>query len=135
MEQENEKLTITLTGRAPVRITKEGWPVIASSSDSWHDNQYECQANRKKNWRITVRQHIDGERTIVYAVYTYSSQYQGEDGADIRGGEMFTATEGDTAPIVSAIFRVAADMQERSGEEEFSRLAHECVADLPAVEV
>ena len=139
MANENPKLTITLTGRAPVKITKEDWPVIASGEDKWYDGQHECQANRTKSWKLIVRQHADG-RTLVYGIYASSSQWQGEASENVRGGEMLTvegatADEvGDTAPIIAAIFRVADDMEKRSGAKEFARLAHECVADLPAVE-
>lgn len=112
----SEKLTITLTGRAPVTISKETWPVIASARD-W-DNTYESQANR--TWRITVRQHEDG-RTVVYGVYT--TQWQGESGR--RGGELLETG----ADIVAAIQRVA----EYLGFDQ--RLTDECIADLPAEEL
>jgi hypothetical protein len=140
MANENPKLTITLTGRAPVKITKEDWPVIASGEDNWYDGQHECQANRTKSWKLIVRQHADG-RTLVYGIFASTSQWQGENSENVRGGKMVTvegatADEvGDTAPIIAAIFDVAEDMQARSGQEEFARLAHECIADLPAVEV
>ena len=39
MANENPKLTITLTGRPPVKITKDEWPVIASADDKEYDNQ------------------------------------------------------------------------------------------------
>jgi hypothetical protein len=123
MANENTKLTITLTGRAPVMIDKEKWPEIASSKD-W-DNQHECQANR--TWKLTVRQHEDG-RAIVYGVYR--SQFQGE--AVKRGGELLdtnrpgTGTEPD---IPGAITRVAEYLGFDQG------LADRCIADLPAVEI
>ena len=123
MANENPKLTITLTGRAPVTVDKEQWPVIASAKD-W-DNQYEFQANRR--WKLTVRQHEDG-RAIVYGVYT--TQYQNED--ERRGGELLdtnrpgTGTEPD---IPGAILRVAEYLN-------FDRrLADRCIADLPAVDI
>jgi hypothetical protein len=135
-----EKLTITLTGRAPVKITKEDWPVIASSGDTWHDGQIECQANRTKAWKLIVRQHADG-RTLVYGVFASTSQFQGEGSVNVCGGELLTVEGttadkvGDTEPIIAAIFRVGVDMHKRSGAVEFARLAYECIADLPAVEL
>lgn len=140
MANENPKLTITLTGRPPVKITKDEWPVIASAEDSEHDNQYEFQANRKATWKLIVRQHADG-RTIVYAMHSYLSQYQNESGRSVRGGELLTVPDGDTASIIEAICRVAAEIEVRMPEGEqwstgvFPRLAHECTADLPAVEI
>jgi hypothetical protein len=141
----NEKLTITLTGRPPVKITKDEWPVVASTEEKEFDNQYDFQANRKATWKLIVRQHADG-RTIVYAIHSYTSQYQGENGRDLRGGELLTVSDatadcvGDTTPIIEAIFRVAAEIEARMPEGQWStgvfpRLAHECTADLPAVEI
>ena len=141
MPNENPYLTITLTGRAPVKITKEDWPVIASGEDKWYDDgQHECQANRTNSWKLIVRQHADG-RTLVYGIFASTSQQPPRWRGSVRGGKMVTvegatADEvGDTAPIIAAIFDVAEDMQARSGQKEFARLAHECIADLPAVEV
>lgn len=117
MPNENPKLTITLTRRAPVTVSKEEWPIIASAKD-W-DNQHECQANR--TWKLTVRQHADG-RALVYGVYT--TQYQGE--KDKRGGELL---EGANPDIPAAIGRVADYLGFDCG------LADRCIADLPAVEM
>jgi hypothetical protein len=145
MANENPKLTITLTGKPPVKITKDEWPVIASADEKEFDNQYEFQANRTATWKLIVRQHDDG-RTIVYAIHSYSTQFQGESGRDLRGGELLTVKDamaecvGDAAPIIDAIFRVAAEIESRMPEGQWStrifpRLAHECTADLPAVEI
>jgi hypothetical protein len=139
--KKNEKLTITLTGRPPVKITKDEWPVIASADAKEYDNQYEFQANRTAAWKLIVRQHEDG-RAIVYAIHNYSSQYQGESGRDVRGGELIDAG----ADLPKAIDRVAEVIEARMpvddgsnghhwGQGVFPRLAHECIADLPAVEL
>lgn len=127
MAQPNEKLTITLTDRTPVKITKEEWPIIASAK--WHDGrEVESQSNRRNT--LIVRQHNDG-RTIVYGIY--DSNWQGEKSR--RGGELITVggaseeTVGDTTTIIAAIRRVAEGLG-FSGE-----LAQECIADLPAEEI
>lgn len=113
----NEKLTITLTGRAPVTVNKEDWPVIATAK--WHDGrEIECQSNRRR--RVTVRQHEDG-RAIVYGVF--DSNWQGEN--DVRRGELL----GKDADIPAAIHRVTEAI---GGDAD---LAEECIADLPAVEL
>lgn len=122
--------TITLTGRQPVTIREDDWPLIASVK-TW-DNQYESQANRA--WRLFVRQNeVDG-RTLVYGVY--STQFPDE--ADRRGGELLTPPASSTIDgekfavwpeIPAAIYRVA----EYLGFER--RLADECIADLPAEEL
>jgi hypothetical protein len=114
---DNPKLTITLTGRAPVTINKEEWPVVASAK--WHDGrEIESQSNRRR--RVYVRQHEDG-RAIVYGVF--DSNWEGE--RDIRRGELLNKD----ADLPAAIHRVC----EAIGGDE--RLAEECIADLPAVEI
>lgn len=112
-------LTITLTDRAPVKVDKTVWQLIASASD--HDNQYEFQANRK--WNLFVRQcQTEGDdRCIVYGVYT--TQFQSE--SDRRGGEIVDSVD----EVPAAVKRVA----EHLGFDE--RLADECIADLPAEEL
>lgn len=112
--------TITLTGRAPVRVREDLWPVIASSRR--HDGQVECQANHV--WHLTVRQHADG-RAIVYGSET------GGGGGVFRGYEEARAGElldGD-ADIAAAIRRVGECA--RCSES----MIDECIADLPAVDL
>jgi len=111
-----QELTITLTGRAPVRVRKADWPIIASAE--WHDGQVRAEASRI--WRLTVRQHADG-RTIVYGVY--STVLRGE--RDRRGGELLLPGE----DIPAAAHRVA----EHLGFDP--RLAEEVIADLPAEQI
>jgi hypothetical protein len=141
---DSQKLTITLTGRPPVKIVKGEWPIVASATDDWYDNQYEFQANRKTFWKLIVRQNSDG-RTIVYGIYSHSSQFQNESGASVRGGKLITVDGvdsekiGDTGPIVSAINEIGQWMQENVENDEdakvFARLINECIADLPAEEL
>jgi hypothetical protein len=128
-QKDSPTLTITLTVRKPVKITKEDWPILAKADASDHDGKVECQAYRRWSWRLAVRQHSDG-RAIVYGVYTYSSQYQGERYHDVRGGELVPAY-GD---IVAAIQRVGEWMQSTSPKdgERFAEVTRECLANLPA---
>ncbi len=107
--------TITLTGRAPVKIRDEEWPLIAS--DSWHDGKVECEAVRRA-W-LKVRQHADG-RTLVYG--GSSSNYAGA--RDLRGGELLVAGDDIAAAIHRVALTVGAD-----------QIAESCIADLPAQEV
>ena len=111
-----EKVTIRLTGRRPVEVDDDEWPIVASAK--WHDGEVEWEADRV--WRLVVREHEDG-RAIVYG--TYSTAYPGEH--DRRGGEVVPAG-GD---IPEAIYRVA----EHLGFDR--RLAEEAIGDLPAEEL
>lgn len=119
-----DKLTITLTNRRPVTISREEWDVTASSADapgSVHNGtplpDYEYDT-----YRLTVRQHADG-RTLVYGVLSAATVWTGTE--SWRGGELLDAG-GD---IVAAILRVGAV----GGLTD--ACIRECVADLPAEEL
>ena len=118
--------TITLTGRPPVTIIEADWPILADAQDSDHDNQHECQANRRWKWLIRVRQHFDG-RALVFATYSYSTQYQGERDVSARHGDMLPV--GATA---DDICRAIASVASRMPGDRWDTLAAECVADMPA---
>jgi hypothetical protein len=131
--------TITLTGRPPVRIDDDLWPLIASASDNEHDGQVECQANRKSKWFVGVRQHEDG-RTLVYATYSYDSHCQGERTFDARRGVMLRPAEDKSASndelICAAIRDVCGDIATAEAAEgdasRWETLANDCIADMPA---
>jgi hypothetical protein len=120
MTTTSKQRTITLTDRAPVRISEDAWPRIAYASR--HDGKVECQANHE--WHLTVRQHADG-RAIVYGseVAGMGGVHQGYEEA--RAGELLDAG----ADIVSAIRRVG----ERARCSD--AMIDAVIADLPAVEL
>ncbi|MCA9180563.1 MAG: hypothetical protein KDA51_03900 [Planctomycetales bacterium] len=128
----SDKRTITLTGRPPVRISDDNWPTLASASDKDWDNEYEFQANRITKWFIGVRQHRDG-RAIVYATYSYSTNWQGERDASKKCGQMLDAGS-SIDDIIRAIEYVCDDMG-AGGDGKWDELKAECIADLPAVEL
>jgi hypothetical protein len=135
MANPSSSLTITLTGKPPVKIQKDQWPVLAAADEHEHDGQVEPQANRTATWKLLVRQHEDG-RAIVYGIHSFDSHWQNERGRDVRGGELVPAG----ADLPAAIHRVAAELEARLLESVWStgvfpRLAHECTANLPAVEL
>ena len=129
--------TITLTGRPPVTIDEDQWPIIAQAKDSEHDGQVECQANVKSSWSVRVRQHEDG-RAIVYATYSYTSNYQNARCYSAKRGVLLPA--GSTAAdICQAIRDVCEEIAgaECDGEDaaRWPTLAAECIADMPAEEL
>lgn len=129
--------TITLTGRPPVKIDEDNWPVIASAADEEHDGLVRCQANRLSNWSVKVRQHDDG-RAIVYATYGYSSNWQGARGYSAKRGVMLPA-DCSAQDICNAIGSVCEDVAgaECDGDDaaRWTTLAAECIADMPAEEL
>lgn len=140
-----KKLTITLTDHPPVKIVEDQWPIVAEGKWDNHDGKVECQANRRWLAWLKVRQHADG-RTIVYGRYSYSSQWQGEEGIDAREGQMVTPAADDypeTArkdywvgqPIIDAIREVGERLHERSDDEHWSDVIAETIADMPAQEL
>lgn len=132
-----EKRTITLSDRPPVTVNEDVWGLIAVARDSEHDGQVDYQANRKSKWFIGVRQHDDG-RTIVYATYYYTSNWQNARCYSAKHGLMLPK-ECTTDDICKAIKEVAGRMEdcECDGEDNkrWSTLADECIADMPAEEL
>ncbi len=134
-QQDNPHLTITLTGRPPVKIVKGDWPVLAMASDEWWEGQVKAQAFRRWEAKITVRQHADG-RAIVYGMFSYYTAWEKEHSESLRAGELLDRG----ASIPEAIQRVGREIEARIHYEDAadifsSRLIHECIADLPAVEI
>lgn len=129
---EPKRRTITLTDRAPVRITEGDWPSIACGSYEDFDNEYRFQANRTTDISIRVRQHADG-RAIVYAVYDYSTAFQHEHGATHRTGVLLESG----ADLVAAIREVGEQLYERaeSNQSAIRDCVNECIAQLPPVEL
>lgn len=129
--------TITLTDRPPVHIKEDEWPIIASASDKVFDNQYEFQANVVSRWNLGVRQHRDG-RAIVYATYSYSSNYQNARDYHARAGMLLTADATQGNGLVDAIRTVSTTIAgiehaDSSDADRWRTLRDECIADLPAV--
>jgi hypothetical protein len=119
----SESRTITLTGRAPVKITDETWPLIAQGSA--YSGQHEFQSFDGA-W-VKVRQHQDG-RTLVYG---YAGDWDGggrPERESIRAGFLVSA---DAA--AETISRVAALLSETAyAGHHAATAARECVANLPA---
>lgn len=131
--------TITLTGRAPVRIVEDDWPLIASAKDdSYVGNDYsryqqalaqgECD-----QYAIRVREHADG-RILVYGALDAATAWTGSESR--RGGVLLTppgegpltADDGRVVPdseIVAAIQVVGADCNLPE------HVIRACIADLP----
>jgi hypothetical protein len=117
---ENEYLTITLSGRRPVRIRKDHWPVITSGRQ-WN-GEFEAQADRA--YYLTIRKHADG-RAIIYG--RYETRWQGEH--DIRAGMMLQPTTAEK--LEAAIHEIAGEI----GLESDDHAVRECLAGLPAEEL
>jgi hypothetical protein len=127
-----KKRTITLTGRPPVRITEEAWPIVAKATgDSYGGGDY-CRHEQALSqgecdrYAIRVRQHADG-RAIVYAVLDAACSAWGAPagGVDHREGKLLSAG----SDLAAAIRRVGDEA------ELPEALIRECIADLPAEEL
>lgn len=135
------KRTITLSNRPPVSISDENWPIIASASDKDYDNQYEFQANRISKWFIGVRQHQEGEfahedeKFIVYATYSYSSNWQNARVYSAKSGYIFGKDDDMAAAILSVADDIASKEHNGNDASRWATLRDECIADLPAEEL
>ena len=126
--------TITMTGRPPVKIREDQWPITAHGEYSDHDNQYDFQANRKWQCDIRVRQHADG-RAIVYGVYDYDTAFQNERGVCAKAGELLDSAD----EIIAAIYSVGTALMSATEGHDFgghiSAAMRDAIADLPAEEL
>jgi hypothetical protein len=127
---------ITLTGRPPVTIDEDKWPMIASACDDEYDGQYRFQANCVSEWFVGVRQHEDG-RALVYATYSYTTNLRRNRDYAIKRGVLLAAA--DMAAICDAIGTVCRDIADAKHDGDdagrWPTLADECIADLPAEEL
>lgn len=122
--------TITLTGRAPVKISETDWPVIAHGRFQAWDGEFQFQAARTTDLDIYVRQHADG-RALVYGVYATTSRHQGERDTTLRVGRLLDAGE----DLPAAILGVAKELEYACGSDRAQDVARECIADLPPVAI
>lgn len=131
-----DKRTIRLTNQPPVTVADVNWPVLASARDKDHDGQVECQANRRRCWGVTVRQHADG-RTLVYATYSYSSQWGHERDLDAYAGELLDhpSSEMICGRIQAVCHAIAQATHQGDDAVRWSELAAACIADMPAEEL
>jgi hypothetical protein len=114
---ESKKIKIAMSGRRPIRIVENEWPLIAGASRASHDGNRE--------WRIRVLEHEDGRR-IVYG-WSHAIGQDVPYGWRRRAGG-FLVVAGDEEGTVRAIRRVARIIDDEA-------LFDECVADLPAQDV
>lgn len=127
--------TVTLTGRPPVKIVADNWPVIAHGSYERYEGQHKCQSNRTTEIDIRVRQHADG-RALVYGVYSYETRFQGERCKVQRCGYLLPLDAADTDAVITAIRRCGEDLIEREVDPSAVRdTVNGCIADLPPEEL
>lgn len=109
MTAKRKQRTITLTGRSPVKIHEDEWPVIAHAKAEDPTHRY----------TLIARRHADG-RHLVYGV---ADARDWKAHQSWRGGEIVDAG----ADLVATIRRVGVDLPER--------VVHDCLAALPAVAI
>lgn len=126
--------TITLTGRSPVRIYEDEWPVIAQGSgDSYCGDPggYMRAKGRGEcdTYTLKVRQHADG-RAIVYGVLDAADAAWGRpaSGETVHAGLLL-----DGADVTARIPAAIREVGERCGLPD--AVIRECTADLPAIEL
>jgi hypothetical protein len=132
-EKDMPKRTITMTGRPPIQIAEEDWPIIASSKHT--PGSFVNGTPRPKyehdTYKIMVRAHKDG-RTIVYGILDGATAWTGTE--DRRAGYLLDREAATAAGIVHAI-RAVAKVLGQYDDEDDTALVADCIADLPAEEV
>ena len=132
--------TITMTDRPPVTVAEDAWPIIAAGSADHDDSDGRGNPpNRRWTRMIRVRQHADG-RAIVYGVYGYATNHQGEPDAAARRGYVVGADL-----IIEHIREVGDELAEAESDADIDDMrkdvhqwrvaVQECIASLPAEEL
>jgi hypothetical protein len=111
------KRTITITGRAPVTIVEDEWPVIAESG--WGSSEHE-QCPWGWSIKMKVRQHVDAQKrhwqtsTIIHAVYdTHDESHEDLDhNQTVRVGRLLTSNEA-ASDFWKHIQEVGEELRER----------------------
>ena len=114
-EVNNDDLTITMSGRRPVKVKKSEWQIVINEKD-W-EGEHEFQSDRK--WWIRIRQK--GEKYIVYG--GHDTSWQSEE--DIRAGYLVE----DSDKLESYIEEVAGEIKASEG------FINRCIAAMPAEEI
>jgi len=123
--------TITLTGRRPVKIRDDQWPLIAEatgdSGDDWtdgarHDEAY--QRGELDRYGLRARRHADG-RVLVYGILDGATAWTQT--RDHRGGELLE--QPSDAEIAEAIQRVGTECGLPDS------IIRDAISDLPAEEL
>ena len=123
-------MEIRLTNRPPVIIEETEWPIIASKTVNTPADDLE----RQFRWSLTVRQHADG-RAIVYAQYTFTSQFAQE---NLHANYSGCLLSSPVSPIhlAKTISHVAVEcgmqVHHKSDATRWLSLISSCIADLPA---
>lgn len=117
MTTKNDSLTVTMTGRRPVKINKNEWEVILFHK-GW-EGEFECQAFR--NWWLRIRKK-KGENILLVSA-GYDTQWQGE--KDRRAGVITN----ESSNLEQTIEEVCREIGVR---ETF---VQECIDKLPAEEI
>lgn len=131
-------LKIIMTGRAPVEIDEDRWPLIAGESDYCHDGQVRSQATRESQWAVGVRRHADG-RVLVFATYEHDTQYRGERRFSAARGNLLTPQPGADIDLARAIQSICMDISSAEHKDDdanrWPTLANDCIANLPAEKI
>jgi hypothetical protein len=136
---EPKSLTIKLTNRCPIKIVEDQWPVIANGGEG----------DEESTWGVYLRVLQNGNRLIVYGVYSFD--YRGDYGDTIRHhagrfldwGDIKTRDgvilNHDFKELREAIVAVADDLRQRIAYSDHKRgvmfATDACFASLPAREV
>ena len=116
------KRTITLTNRAPVQITQEDWPFLASHSNKISGYDWEV------NWFLGVRQHDDG-RAIVYGTYAALTT-QGD--THVKGGYLLEAGQDINIALAQLVAELRSQQHDQPDDaSDWLKLQAAVVRKLP----
>lgn len=129
MSENDKKIKIVLSERAPVMISVKDWPIVAQA-DAFGDiagGPAKVQVQANQEWFIKVREHRDGRR-IVYGMNLRGNGGMPSGWKESSAGFLLSLENDMEAATVRAIRRVA-------GAINNDYLANETIAELPPREI
>lgn len=128
-----KRVTITLTGRSPVTVDEDQWPVIARSTWDECDSEYAPEANKEAIAGFEVRRNSADGRMIAYGTYSFDARFSpGVRPVHAAAGYLLDAA-GNPAEAISRVKRDLSSYElPEAWQPEWELLAGECVMDLPA---
>jgi hypothetical protein len=122
------EIKIRMTGRAPVLIDENDWPVVARASVLDHDGETRSQANRERETRMYVRKHGDG-RVLVHGKFACDSTIVHEADGEVYAGEIVL-----DGRVSESIRRVASCLKSFAERRRFFVDPKDLAADILEVE-
>lgn len=130
-----KRLVVHMTGRRPISIVRDDWPLIAWGVEEEYNGQVRDESHETGDASIRVRQHSDG-RLLVYGAFAYVCGHPNSPSHDASAGAIYPAGSDIAEAIDEIVETMHAKLAKQSRgqyvpcETLIDRAAQGCLADL-----